>query len=169
MTVLVLTGPPAAGKNTIAALIAQRLPHCVVIDVDLVRWMVLQPHKAPWEGEEGQAQQKLGVQNACLLARNFTQAGFHVIVLDVLTNETALLYQSALPDLEVKIVLLLPTFEETKKRNAMRGKRLTDNEIELLYNWQMQLSIYDAQIDNSLLTAEDTATQIMNSGIVFTL
>lgn len=167
MTALILTGPPATGKNTIAALIAKRLSRCAVIDVDMVRWMVLQPHKAPWHGEEGKAQQRLGVQNACLLAESFIRAGFDVIILDVLTDETAHLYKAELKKFEVKIILLLPTFDEIKKRNSIRGKRITDDEVEMLYRWQKHLSVYDARIDNSRLTAEDTVVQLVNSGIGF--
>lgn len=169
MTVLILTGPPATGKNTIAALLAKRLTRCAVIDVDIVRWMVLQPHKAPWNGEEGKAQQRLGVQNACLLAKSFIGAGFDVIILDVLIDETAHLYTTELKQFEPKIVLLLPTFDEIKKRNSIRGKRITDDEVEMLYNWQKHLSVYDVVIDNSDLTAEDTAVQLVNSGIGFSL
>lgn len=71
--ILILTGPAGAGKNTIASLLTKQRTKCVVIDVDVVRWMVAQPHKAPWNGEEGVKQQELGVENACLLAKNFLQ------------------------------------------------------------------------------------------------
>jgi adenylate kinase family enzyme len=167
VTALILTGPPAAGKNTIAALVAKRFNRCAVIDVDIVRWMVLQPHKAPWDGEEGKAQQRLGVQNTCLLAKSFIGAGFNVILLDVLTDETAHLYTNELKKFELKIVLLLPTLAEIKKRNSIRGKRITDDEVEMLYNWQKHLSVYDTRIDNSDLTAEDAADQIAISDIGF--
>ena len=112
MRVLILTGPSGAGKNTVAAVLAKKLVRCAVIDVDLVRWMVLQPHKASWDGKEGQAQQKLGVQNACVLARNFISAGFDVVILDVLTDEMARIYKSELREREPKRVLLLPTWDE---------------------------------------------------------
>lgn len=56
--VLILTGPAGAGKNTVAHEFAKKREKCAVIDIDLVRWMVLQPHKAPWEGEEGMKQQE---------------------------------------------------------------------------------------------------------------
>jgi predicted kinase len=167
MSVLILTGPPATGKNTIAALVAKRLSRCAVIDVDMVRWMVLQPHKAPWEGEEGKAQQRLGVQNACSLATSFIRAGFDVIILDVLTDETARLYGAKLRRFALTIVLLLPTFDEIRKRNAIRGKRITDEEVEALYNGQKHLSVYDARIDNSDLTAEETASQLLELDIGF--
>jgi len=155
-----LTGPPCAGKNTIAALVTKKINRCAVIDVDVVRWMVLQPHKAPWDGEEGKAQQMLGVENACTLAQNFAYADFDVIILDVLTNETANSYKVKLQGFDVKIVLLLPLFDEIMKRNVIRGKRISDEEVEMLYNWQKELSIRDICIDNSNVTAENIAVQL---------
>lgn len=163
MTILILTGPPAAGKNTISTLVAKQLSRCAVIDVDVVRWMILQPHKAPWDGEEGQIQQKLGVLNACLLTKSFTRAGFDVLILDVVTDETASMYKTELGQIELKIILLLPSFIKIKNRNASRGQRITEDEVEMLYNCQKRLSSYDDQIDNSDLTAEDVATQLVKS------
>ena len=56
--------------------------------------MYVQPHKAPWDGEEGKSQQILGVENACLLAKNFIKNKIDVVILDVITDETANLYKS---------------------------------------------------------------------------
>lgn len=56
--ILILTGPPAAGKSTLGPLIAKQRRRCAVIDVDWVRAMLVQPHIAPWLGEEGMAQQE---------------------------------------------------------------------------------------------------------------
>ena len=163
MKVLILTGPSGVGKNTVAVVLAEKLGRCAVIDVDIVRWMVLQPHKAPWDGEEGKAQQKLGVRNACVLARNFVSAGFDVIILDVLTDETARVYKAELKEIEPKIVLLLPTFDEIKRRNAVRGRRLTDDEVERVYDCQEHLAVYDTKIDNTHLPAEELAARLADS------
>ncbi|HEX5503368.1 MAG TPA: hypothetical protein VFW96_12155 [Thermomicrobiales bacterium] len=158
--VLILTGPPGAGKNTVAAVFAQQRGRCAVIDVDLVRWMVLQPHKAPWEGQEGRAQQRLGVQNACLLARNFLVHRFEVVIHDVLSAETAHLYRQELPGHDPTIVLLLPTFEEIQRRNALRPPRLTAEESRSLYQLQAAFTDYDRKIDNTSLSAEEVAAQL---------
>jgi len=160
MKVLILTGPSGVGKNIVAAVLAGKLSRCAVIDVDVVRWMVLQPHKAPWDGEEGKAQQKLGVQNTCLLTRSFVNAGFDVIILNVLTDETARLYKAELKEIEPKIVLLLPTLDEIKRRNAVRGRRLTDDEVERVYDCQQHLTVYDTEIDNTHLSAKELAARL---------
>lgn len=58
---LLLSEPTAAGKNTIGKEIAYHRERCAVIDFDLVRIMFANPHKAPWDGDEGLVQQKMGL------------------------------------------------------------------------------------------------------------
>lgn len=160
MTVLILTGPPGAGKNTIAAAFAHRQERCAVIDVDVVRWMVLQPHKAPWEGEEGRRQQLLGVRNACGLARTFQAHAFPVVIHDVLSTETARLYREELRDHALRIVSLLPSFAEIVRRNALRSPRLTRGEIDALYQTQAAFADYDYQINTTNLAPEEVAARL---------
>jgi len=147
--ILILTGPPAAGKTTIGPLLAKQLERCAVIDVDQVRAMVVQPHIAPWRGAAGMDQLRFGAHNACTLAQNFVAAGYAVVILDVLTDETAQLYRTALAAHQPTIVLLLPSLAEVLHRNQIRGQWLTDDEVELLYNWQENLHLYDRKIDNT--------------------
>lgn len=158
--ILILTGPPAAGKSTLGPLIAKRLQRCAVIDVDRLRTMVAQPHIPPWLGEEGMAQLILGAKNACTLARTFVAEGYDVVILDVLTNETAAIYHAILKLLPHQIVLLLPSLEVSLLRNQQRGQWLTDEEVRLLYGWERELSIYDRKIDNSNRSTDDLAIEL---------
>jgi predicted kinase len=160
MNILVLTSPAGAGKNTVAKVLAAQRERCAVIDVDVVRQMLVKPHKAPWEGEEGLAQQRLGVRNACALARNFVLSGTDVVILDVLSQETLTAYREALAGLNPKIVLLLPTWEEVQRRNKMRTQYLTDGEIEMIYQSQAVLRGSDQQIDNTNLSPQEVADQL---------
>lgn len=158
--ILIITGPPAAGKSTIGPLLAKVLVRCAVIDVDWLRRMVAQPHIAPWRGEVGMAQLRLGARNACAVARNCIADDFAVVILDVLTDETAHIYQTELAALPHQIVLLLPTLAAALHRNQIRGQFLTDSEVETLYEWQEQLTIYGYKIDNTALAAEEVAMQL---------
>lgn len=157
MKVIILTGPAGAGKNTVGHIIAQKREKCAVINVDDVRQMLVKPHKAPWK-EEGKAQQKLGVRNACLLAKNFVKNGIDVIILDVVVDETAKIYRKILP--ETKIILLMPSFEEAHRRFAERPHSISEEELKIVYEWQEKLTVYDEKIDNSSLSAEETAEKI---------
>lgn len=160
MKVLILTGPAAAGKNTVGHIIAQKRVKCAVIDVDTVRHMAIKPHIAPWYGEAGQKQVRLGVKNACALTRNFTNAEFDVIILDVLTEETSRIYRESLKKFNPKIILLLPHLEEIKVRNRSRDYNLQEERLISLHEEQSNFKDYDEKIDNSSVSAEQTAEQI---------
>lgn len=123
-----------------------------------MRWMYRHPHKAPWEGEEGKSQQKLGVENAILLTKNFIGKGVDVIVLDVLTDETAKLYRERIPG--ANIILLMPTYEETYRRFKNRPHTISDEEFKMVYEWQRNLTIYDKKIDNTMLPAVEIAEKL---------
>ena len=158
MSITILTGPAASGKNTISKILAKKKERCAVIDVDTVRQMYVQPHKAPWDGEEGKAQQRLGVENTCLLTKNYSQQNIDVVILDVLTDGTANLYKKNLG--EVKIILLMPTLEEARRRFKERPLTITDQEFKMIYEWEENLTIFDQKIDNTALSAEETADKI---------
>lgn len=62
--------------------------------------------------------------------------------------------------LNPKIVLLMPSFEEVKKRNETRQRYITDQEIVALYKSQADLTGYDEKIDNTKLSAEEVANRL---------
>ena len=158
MRIILLTGPAASGKNTISHIAAKKKKRCAVIDVDKIREMLLQLHTAPWDGEEGKQQQKLGVENACLLAKNFLKNDCDVILLDVVDNETAELYKQYIP--QIKIVLLLPSFKEAHRRFAERPHTISEEEFKMVYTWEEKLTVYDEKIDNSEISAEQMADKL---------
>jgi chloramphenicol 3-O-phosphotransferase len=164
MSILILTGPPASGKNSVAPLIARQRQRCAIIDVDQVRWMLVQPHAAPWEGEEGKRQCQLGVENACLLAASFADDGCDVIVLDFIWDYTVSIYRQRLARYNPKIVQLMPTLSETLQRNHMRGW-LPAHEVEMLYAVMEGFTDYDETIDTTGLEIDELA-QVLARRIV---
>jgi predicted kinase len=129
--VLVLTGGPAVGKSTTAVALARERARAAVVEVDDIRQLVLTGGAAPWDGSEGRAQQRLGALNACALATNFSNNGFDVVVTDVLTPETALLYRQAAPS--CTIVRLYVDRAEAHRRARTRRFYLSDAEFEDLH------------------------------------
>jgi hypothetical protein len=69
-------------------LVASARRRCAFIDVDDVRQLVVTGAAAPWKGTEGRVQQRLGAMNACALAINFVNAGFDVVIVDVLITRS---------------------------------------------------------------------------------
>lgn len=158
MTILLLTGPPASGKTTIAnALAEQAIDPLAIVEVDHLRYMVVYPHSAPWDGDEGRRQQFLGVLNASVLAQNFDATGFNVLLVDVVTDETSARYRE---ELALTIVRLLPNWEQTMIRSQTRDEPLRFREREALYEQQKALQIADVTIDNSSLAPNIVAGRL---------
>ncbi len=158
--IIVLTGPAAAGKNTIAHLFTLTRTRAADIDVDIVRWMYRQPHKAPWEGTEGIEQMKIGVENACLLATSFLEKGLDVVITDVVLNETISFYREKLANSSLVIVKLMPTMEEVMRRLHSRKHTISEEEAEWVYKSQENLIGCDEVIDNTQITAEEVVTKL---------
>jgi len=156
--ITILTGPAAAGKNTIGHLYAARFSErCALIDVDVVRGMLRQPHVAPWDGTEGLRQHRLGVHHACLLAESFVREGYETLILYVLWNDLAQQYRTTLADFSVRIVRLLPTWGVCVERLHARPHSITDDEARWVYDTQVMLQNFDITLDNSNISAENVA------------
>ena len=69
-------------------------------------------------------------------------------------------YKDNLNEFEPKLVLLLPTWEEIVRRNKIRERRLTDEELEMVYKQQVDLKIFDEKIDNTNLSPEEVANKL---------
>ena len=134
------------------------------MDADQVRAMVRRPHVAPWYEGEGMAQLRLGASNTCRLARGFVEAGFQVVALDFLTEETLRLYRRALGGLGLRVVRLLPTLEAAQRRNRERGLWVAPDRVESLYVQMAGLSGVDETIDNTEIGAAVLAERL--SGLV---
>jgi dephospho-CoA kinase len=161
MKLLILSGHVGAGKSTISMLYAKQKPKCVRIETDDLRQMVISPHKAPWEGEEGLQQLRLGVRNACLLAKQFIEAGYDVVIADFVTDETQPIYKDLLSKYSPHIVRLSPNYEIAKARFKTRGANITEEQFKMLYDIQAKFINYDREIDNSSLSAQQVTDQLL--------
>jgi hypothetical protein len=157
---LIITGPTAAGKNTVATLLAKQRERCAVVDFDLVRSMFVQPHHPPWAGEEGEAQHILGVQQVCSLAERFAEAGWEVIILDVLSDTSSEIYRRLLGRFFPRTVQLLPAYAELRRRFHARGAVLTEDELKAVYERQVTFTKYDLRIDNTCMGPREVASQV---------
>jgi predicted kinase len=142
---LLLTGGPAVGKTVTARALAQTTPRSAYLDVDDIRQFVKNGGTTPWDGDEGVAQQLLGVHNAAALARNFAAAGFHVTLTDVVTPRTLAVYRELLPD--VLVIRLTVSPEEAWRRARTRKIYLTDEEFETLHRAQAEPLAVDRELD----------------------
>jgi hypothetical protein len=156
---LVLTGGPAVGKSSTGKAVATARPRAAFIDVDDVRQLIVAGGEPPWRGEQGLAQQKLGVLNACCMARHLTAAGFDVVIADVLTPRTALVYRQKLP--RCLIVHLVVPLAEALRRAARRRVWLTDDEFRALHRDDVAAPpTSDNRLDVASMSLEDQISTV---------
>ena len=147
---LLLSGGPAAGKSSTALRLVEPLRRAAVIDVDDIRHLVVAGHAAPWDGSEGHLQRRIGVENACDLARRFLRSGIDVVMSDVLTADTAALYRSLIPG--ILIVQLRLPLAEARRRASLRPMYLTEDEFDALHASQSDDLAPDHILDVESLT-----------------
>jgi len=153
--ITILTGPSAAGKNTIGYTYAREFSQqCAAIDGDQVRWMYTQPHVAPWAGDEGLRQHQIGARHGAMLARSFNKLGVEVILLDVLWADIPSIYRTELSGLSMRIVRLLPTLEEALRRHHQRPPSISDDELKWTYDHTAALTDYDLTLDTTDMPPE---------------
>ncbi|TDD21927.1 hypothetical protein E1294_13555 [Nonomuraea diastatica] len=153
MRVLVLSGPPAAGKSTLGRRLAGTRARCAFIDVDDVRQLVVAGAVAPWKGAEGRRQRRLSAANACSLAGNFVDAGMDVVVADALNEETLAVYRASL---DLLVVRLRVAYGQARERVVGRPVHLTRDEFAMLHREQEAVAGADLWLDTTDLTADET-------------
>jgi cytidylate kinase len=122
--VMLVTGIQAAGKSTVAQLLAERLPHSVHVRGDLFRRMIIngRADMTPDPSDEAVRQLRLRYQLAATVSDAYFQAGFTVILQDVilgghLTEMTALIRSRPL-----LVIALAPQAAAIAEREKGRSK-----------------------------------------------
>jgi adenylate kinase family enzyme len=162
--VLILSGPPGAGKSSVAQALAERYDRVAHVDVDALRHFITPTgYVAP--GKPGfERQQLLATRNACSLARNFLAESIAVIIDDVVITQAQL--DAYLAELKsggapVHFVRLLPSLEACQARNRERREgRMPAQRVEVVWREFEAAGDIGATIDSSDLDAYATADRV---------
>ena len=125
-TIIVVTGIQAAGKTTVAHLLAAQFGRGVHIEADALQRMIVSGGE--WVGEPGPPtaeaarQLRLRLRNMCLLGKSFFDHGFSVVLDDIIIGERWGHLQEELQGYPFSLVVLAPQTDVVQDRDAHRGK-----------------------------------------------
>ncbi|WP_428986504.1 AAA family ATPase [Streptomyces camelliae] len=130
----------AAGKSTVAQLLAERLPRAAHVRGDVFRRMIVTgrveyapaaraeyapeagAEYAPEAGAEAAAQLRLRYRLSAAAADTYADAGFTAVVQDVLLGEDLRTYTGLIRTRPLYVVVLAPDAETVAAREAERAK-----------------------------------------------
>jgi chloramphenicol 3-O-phosphotransferase len=119
-----VTGIQAAGKSTIAQLLAERLPQSVHVRGDLFRRMIIngRADMAPDPSSEAIRQLRLRYQLAATVSDAYFQAGFTVIVQDVILGGHLAEMTALIRGRPLLVIVLAPQAAAVAGREQSRDK-----------------------------------------------
>lgn len=121
--IILISGPPGAGKSSVAEALCERYDRMLLVEVDDLRHMVRAGFRHAWAGDhQAREQLELGARNAAAIALQSVAARYSVTIADVITADAVPWYADALASTpaRVELVTLLPDLETTLARDAGR-------------------------------------------------
>lgn len=163
--VIVITGAMAAGKSTVAEILAERLPHSTHIRGDVFRRMVIggRAEMTPEPSDEALRQLSLRYDLAAATADRYAAAGFDAIVQDVIIGPDLATFVDRISTRPRHLVVLSPSVTALQWREEQRVKagyvhfspgaldRVLQDETARIGYW----------LDSSVQTPDETVTDIL--------
>ena len=163
--IILITGIQAAGKSTIAQMLAERLPRSVHVRGDLFRRMVIngRADMTPGASEEAVRQLRLRHRLTAATCDEYFQEGFTVVAQDVILGEHLTEMARLIRQRPLLVVVLAPRPEAIAAREAARGKNAYSQwTIDLLDNGlRNETPRLGLWLDTSDQTPDDTINEIL--------
>ena len=120
--IYLVTGPMAAGKTTVASLLARRFERGVHLEGDVFRRSVVagREEMAPEPSADALAQLRLRYRLAAAAADGYFEAGFTVVLEDVVAGPLLAELVELIQGRPLHVVVLLPSREALRERGAAR-------------------------------------------------
>ena len=164
--VILITGIQAAGKSTVAQLLAEQLPHSVHVRGDMFRRMVIngRADMTPEPSSEALRQLRLRYQLTATVSDADYQAGFIVVAQDVILGEHLADMTVMITSRPLLVVVLAPQPATIAAREAARGKTAygswaIEQLDDVLRNQTPRLGLW---LDTSGQTPAETVDEILS-------
>jgi chloramphenicol 3-O-phosphotransferase len=163
--IYLITGPMAAGKSTVARLLAVRFERGVYLEGDAFRRSIVSGREemTPDPSPEALEQLRLRYKLAAAAADGYFEAGFSVALEDVVAGPILTEYHRMIRSRPCHIVVLLPSLEAVAAREELREEKgYSEWTVEQLYDEFVsgtpRLGLW---LDTTNLTPEETVEQIL--------
>ena len=125
MSVYVISGPMAAGKTTVARLLAARFPRSVHLEGDVFRRSIVggREEMTPDLSPDAVEQLRLRYRLAAQAADTYADAGFTVVLEDVISPAFIDEVEAAIRTRPCHVVVLLPSAGAVASRDAARSEK----------------------------------------------
>jgi chloramphenicol 3-O-phosphotransferase len=169
--VVLITGVPASGKSTVSAALARRFERGAHVRGDAFRRMVVagREEMTANPSDEAWRQLRLRYRLGAATADAYFDAGFSVVVQDVVVGEVLGEYVDAIRSRPLVVVVLAPSVEAIARREAGRDKVAYRAEMDgiaamdaSLRNDTRRLGLW---LDTSDLTVDETVDAIVARGL----
>ncbi|AOS63466.1 AAA family ATPase [Actinoalloteichus hymeniacidonis] len=164
--VILITGIQAAGKSTVAQLLAERLPRAVHVRGDLFRKMVVtgRQEMSADPDPEAVAQLRLRHRLTASVADEYVQAGFTAVVQDIVIGDELPRTLAQIRARPLFVVVLAPSIDSIETREAGRGKTAYGQHwgpADLDRLFRAETPRIGLWLDTSGQTAQETVTEIL--------
>ncbi|MFL6124727.1 AAA family ATPase [Actinophytocola sp.] len=163
--VVLVTGIQAAGKSTVAQLLAERLPRSVHLRGDLFRRMVVggRADMTPHPSEEAVRQLRLRHHLTALAADEYFRHGFTVVAQDVILGDHLTEMVARIRARPLLVVVLAPRPAAVAAREAARAKNAYDEWTitQLDEGLRAETPRLGLWLDTSDQTPDETAADIL--------
>ena len=163
--VIVITGIQAAGKSTVAQLLAERVPRSVHVRGDVYRRMIVNGRvdMTPPPSDEAVRQLRLRHRLAAATCDEYFREGFTVVLQDIILGEHLTEVVQLIRQRPLLVVVLTPRPDVIASREAARAKNAysrwaIDQLADSLRNETPHLGLW---LDTSDQTPADTVNEIL--------
>ncbi|MHB8595458.1 MAG: phosphotransferase-like protein [Ktedonobacteraceae bacterium] len=168
-TIIAVTGIQAAGKSTVARLLAQQFAQGVHIEADVLQHMIVSGSQGVQEPGmptgEAARQYWLRLKHMCLLGRSFWEAGFSVVLDDIIMGETWPYVQTQLQGIPCTLIVLAPRVQVVAGLRDKRRVKRPQGEAWAIYLDRVLRTTMQGighWIDTSEQSPADTVEQILH-------
>jgi guanylate kinase len=155
--IYVVSGPIASGKSTTCKILRDKIKNSVLADGDEIKAAMTFKPEIEWS-----EQIRSTWQSIISTAKSAISDGYDVVIDYVVENELEMLKQE-FQQFDLKYIVLLPSKSILKKRLRDRGDtEYATRQLKLIEVISSNPENDDYIIDNSALTAEETAQVILD-------